>query len=51
MTLVGGRDGVPGDYLEVAETRTEYGARTTQDLRQLWRRILYSVAIRAGSSG
>ena len=45
MTLVGGRDGVPGDYLEVAETLTEFGSRTTQDLRQLWRRILFSVAI------
>ncbi len=45
MTMVGGRDGVPGDYLEVAETLTEFGSRTTLDLRQLWRRILFSVAI------
>jgi serine/threonine-protein kinase HipA len=45
MTMVGGRDGVPGDYLEVAETMTEYGSRVSQDLRQLWRRIVFSVAI------
>ncbi|WP_020385579.1 type II toxin-antitoxin system HipA family toxin [Kribbella catacumbae] len=45
MTMVGGRDGVPGDYLEVAETLTEFGSQTTRDLQQLWRRIVFSVAI------
>ncbi|HEX5494749.1 MAG TPA: HipA domain-containing protein, partial [Mycobacteriales bacterium] len=45
MTLVQGRDGDPLDYTEVAETLPEYGSRTSRDLRQLWRRIAYSVAI------
>lgn len=45
MTLIGGRDGSPGDYLEVAETLTEFGSRTGDDLRQLWRRIAFSIAI------
>ena len=45
MTLVAGRDGVPGDYLEVAETLTEFGSRTSEDLQQLWRRIAFSIAI------
>jgi serine/threonine-protein kinase HipA len=45
MTMVQGRDGIPGDYLEVAETLTEFGSRTGDDLRQLWRRIAFSIAI------
>lgn len=45
MTLIGGQDGAPGDYVEVAETLTEYGARTVADLRQLWRRVAFSIAI------
>lgn len=45
MTMVEGRDGVPGDYLELAETLTEFGSRTGDDLRQLWRRIAFSIAI------
>ena len=45
MTMVAGRDGTPGDYLEVAETLTEFGSRTGDDLRQLWRRIAFSIAI------
>jgi serine/threonine-protein kinase HipA len=45
MTMVEGRDGVPGDYLEVAEILTEFSSRTSDDLRQLWRRIAFSIAI------
>jgi serine/threonine-protein kinase HipA len=45
MTLVQGKDGTSGDYLEVAETLTEYGSRVGADLRQLWRRIAFSVAV------
>lgn len=45
MTMVEGRDGSPGDYLEVAETLTEFSSRTSDDLRQLWRRIAFSIAI------
>lgn len=45
MTLMQGRDGDAWDYTELAETLPEYGSRTSGDLRQLWRRIAYSVAI------
>jgi serine/threonine-protein kinase HipA len=45
MTMVEGRDGVPSDYLEIAETLTEFGSRTGDDLRQLWRRIAFSIAV------
>lgn len=45
MTMVEGRDGSPGDYLEVAETLTEFSSRTSHDLHQLWRRIAFSIAI------
>ncbi|MFG1911778.1 type II toxin-antitoxin system HipA family toxin [Kribbella sp. NPDC048928] len=45
MTMVQGTDGTPGDYLEVAETLTEYGSQVGEDLRQLWRRIAFSVAV------
>jgi serine/threonine-protein kinase HipA len=45
MTLVGGQDGAAADYVEIAETLTEFGARTVADLRQLWRRVAFSIAI------
>lgn len=46
MTMVERHDGIPGDYLEVAETLTEFGSRTGEDhLRQLWRRIAFWTAI------
>jgi serine/threonine-protein kinase HipA len=45
MTLLEARDGQPRDYTEVAEIIPEYSAATTDDLRQLWRRIAFSVAV------
>jgi serine/threonine-protein kinase HipA len=45
MTLTSGQDGQPGDYVEVAETLTEYGSNVDRDLKQLWRRAAFSVAI------
>ncbi|MEV0291669.1 type II toxin-antitoxin system HipA family toxin [Kribbella sp. NPDC050820] len=45
MTLIEGRDGDVRDYVEVAETLTEHGARVRADLHELWRRIAFSVAI------
>lgn len=45
MTLVEASDGDVRDYIEVAETLPEQGARTSADLRELWRRIAFSVAI------
>ncbi|WP_427888883.1 type II toxin-antitoxin system HipA family toxin [Kribbella sp. GL6] len=45
MTMVQGKDGTPSDYLEIAETLTEYGSRVGADLRQLWRRVAFSIAV------
>lgn len=45
MTLIEGRDGDVRDYVELAETLAEHGARVRTDLHELWRRIAFSVAI------
>jgi serine/threonine-protein kinase HipA len=45
MTLIEGVDGVPRDYTEIAETFPEHAADTTTDLRQLWRRVAFSMII------
>lgn len=49
MTLLGRRDGADSadgaSYLEVAELIIRSGSAAEQDLRQLWRRILFSIAI------
>ena len=45
MTLLLGRDGESHDYVEVAEALTEHGGDVTNDLRQLWRRIAFHIAI------
>lgn len=45
MTMVEADDGSPRDYLEIAEALAAQGATTTRDLRQLWRRIAFSVAV------
>lgn len=45
MTLLEARDGQPRDYTEMAEAIPEHSSATVADLRQLWRRIAFSVAI------
>lgn len=45
MTMLDRTDGQYGDYVELAETFAAHGARVRDDLRQLWRRIAFSVAI------
>jgi serine/threonine-protein kinase HipA len=45
MTLVEADDGQSRDYLEVADAITENSAQTSADLRELWRRIAFSIAI------
>ena len=45
MTLIDGRDGDVRDYIEIAEVLPEHSARTSQDLRELWRRIAFSIVI------
>jgi serine/threonine-protein kinase HipA len=45
MTLLGAQDGQPRDYTEIAEVIPENSFATNDDLRQLWRRIAFSVAV------
>jgi serine/threonine-protein kinase HipA len=45
MTLLEAQDGQPRDYTEIAEVIPENSSATADDLRQLWRRIAFSVAV------
>lgn len=45
MTLLEARDGDSHDYTEIAETLPEVGSATTADLRELWRRIAFSILV------
>ncbi|NQX35768.1 type II toxin-antitoxin system HipA family toxin [Herbiconiux sp. VKM Ac-2851] len=45
MTMLETSDGEPRDYLEIAEALAAQSARATADLRQLWRRIAFSIAL------
>jgi len=45
LTLLNRRDGDEGDYLDIAEAIPEVGANVNQDLRELYRRIAFNVAI------
>lgn len=45
MTLLEAHDGDAHDYAEIAEALSDVGAVTTDDLRELWRRIALSVLI------
>ncbi|PIE28219.1 MAG: phosphatidylinositol kinase, partial [Micrococcales bacterium] len=45
MTLLNRQDDDEGDYLDIAEAIPEVGANVNQDLRELYRRIVFNVAI------
>jgi serine/threonine-protein kinase HipA len=45
MTLLNRQDGEEGDYLDIAEVIPEVGANVSRDLRELYRRIVFNVAI------
>ncbi|SNY09458.1 type II toxin-antitoxin system HipA family toxin [Paractinoplanes atraurantiacus] len=45
MTLLEAQDGQPRDYTEMAEVIPEQSSAAVDDLRQLWRRIAFSVAL------
>ena len=46
MTQLGHDDGDDGaSYLELAQFLTEHGASTKEDLSQLWRRIVFNIAV------
>ncbi|GAA2909032.1 phosphatidylinositol kinase [Actinoplanes cyaneus] len=45
MTLLEAQDGDSRDYTEIAEAIPEHSSAAVEDLRQLWRRIAFSVAL------
>lgn len=49
MTLLGYKDGYNhkegGSYFEIIDLIEQYGANPNEDIRQLWKRIVFSVAI------
>ena len=45
MSLVGAAGREAHSYLEIADALRQHGARTRQDLAQLWRRIVFNVLI------
>jgi serine/threonine-protein kinase HipA len=46
MTQLGYYDGdYEASYLELAEFITQHGAQTATDLEQLWRRIVFNIAV------
>ena len=45
MNMLGYSDGDQGSYLEIAEALSQHGASTSEDLRDLWRRIVFNIMI------
>lgn len=45
MTMLQSTDGEQGSYLEIAEAIETRSSQATADLRQLWRRIVFSILI------
>lgn len=49
MTLTGNTDGNDAStgvsYLDIAEVLIDYGANTTEDLNELWRRIVFNLCV------
>lgn len=45
MTLLGARDGDERDYLDIAEAIPDHGARVNADLVELFRRVVFNIAI------
>jgi serine/threonine-protein kinase HipA len=45
MSMLGARDNETRSYLEIADALRQNGARATQDMRELWRRIVFTILI------
>lgn len=45
MTLLNAKDEEPETYTDIAEAIRMYGAAPTEDLHELWRRVVFSIAI------
>ena len=45
MSMLGAADREPHSYLEIADAIRQYGASPVEDLRQLWRRMVFNILI------
>src|ERR1043166_1592655 len=45
MSMIGANDNQPHSYLELADAIRQHGADVRKDLKELWRRILFSVLV------
>lgn len=45
MSMIGAKDNETHSYLEIVDAIRQYGAQPKDDMKQLWRRIVYSVLI------
>jgi serine/threonine-protein kinase HipA len=44
MTMLGGRDGEQGSYLEIGETVEQHSPHAAADLHELWRRMVFLIS-------
>lgn len=45
LTMVGASDGEEHSYLEIADGITQYSAHPDDDLRELWRRLVFNILV------
>jgi serine/threonine-protein kinase HipA len=45
MSMLGASDGDRGSYLEIVETLREHGSKPREDMRDLWRRMVFNILI------
>ena len=45
MSMIGAADNEQRSYLEIAASLIEYGSRPSEDLEELWRRIIFTILI------
>jgi serine/threonine-protein kinase HipA len=45
MSMIGAKDNETRSYLEIADALRQHGAQPADDLRQLWRRLVFTVLI------
>lgn len=45
MSMLDYSDGEQGSYLEIGEALSEHGASTSEDLKDLWRRIVFNIMV------
>jgi serine/threonine-protein kinase HipA len=45
MSMLGARDNEPRSYLEIADVLRRYGASPTEDIREVWRRMVFNILI------